>query len=225
MFAMTAAHPTLAIPSYVRVTNPSSGRSVIVRVTDRGPFHADRIIDLSYTAAYKLGYINNGSTPVEVEAIIPDATGMTYAQVSPPPVQKPMPRTAQIAAARAEEDEIALLARKLAAEEAPVQTAAMVGMAGEANGTPASADVPRPAVMAKGTVYLQLGAFANADNAETLRVRLSRELDWVAEPIQVNVGNGIHRLHLGPYASRAEAEKIAERIRQGYGFKPTFVTR
>ncbi|KAB2917877.1 MAG: septal ring lytic transglycosylase RlpA family protein, partial [Dechloromonas sp.] len=58
MFAMTAAHPTLALPSYVRVTNLGSGKSVIVRVNDRGPFHAGRIIDLSYTAAYKLGLVN-----------------------------------------------------------------------------------------------------------------------------------------------------------------------
>ena len=65
MYAMTAAHPTLPIPSYVRVTNPGNQRSVIVRVNDRGPFHADRIIDLSYTAAYKLGYVNTGSTLVE----------------------------------------------------------------------------------------------------------------------------------------------------------------
>ena len=79
MFAMTAAHPTLALPSYVRVTQIQSGKSVIVRVTDRGPFHADRIIDLSYTAAYKLGLINGGSGQVEVEAIIPgDASGTTY---------------------------------------------------------------------------------------------------------------------------------------------------
>ena len=71
MFAMTAAHPTLALPSYVRVTQVQSGKSVIVRVTDRGPFHADRVIDLSYTAAYKLGLIDGGSGMVEVEAILP----------------------------------------------------------------------------------------------------------------------------------------------------------
>lgn len=71
MYAMTAAHPTLPIPSYVRVTNPRNGKSVVVRVNDRGPFHAGRIIDLSYTAAYKLGYINLGSTLVDVESVDP----------------------------------------------------------------------------------------------------------------------------------------------------------
>ena len=71
MYGMTAAHPTLPIPSYVRVTSAKNGKSVIVRVNDRGPFHADRVIDLSYTAAYKLGIIQNGSGLVEVESIDP----------------------------------------------------------------------------------------------------------------------------------------------------------
>jgi rare lipoprotein A len=69
MYAMTAAHPTLPIPSYARVTNLANGRSVVVRINDRGPFHADRIIDLSYTAAWKLGYADAGSARVEVEAV------------------------------------------------------------------------------------------------------------------------------------------------------------
>lgn len=72
MFAMTAAHPTLPIPSYVRVTHVGSGKSVVVRINDRGPFHSDRVIDLSYTAAVKLGYANAGSTLVEVESIVPE---------------------------------------------------------------------------------------------------------------------------------------------------------
>ena len=71
MYGMTAAHPTLPIPSYVRVSNPANGKSVVVRVNDRGPFHAGREIDLSWTAAYKLGYIGQGSTVVEVESLLP----------------------------------------------------------------------------------------------------------------------------------------------------------
>jgi rare lipoprotein A len=71
MFGMTAAHPTLPIPSYVRVSNPANGKSVVVRVNDRGPFHAGREIDLSWTAAWKLGYIGSGSTLVEVESVLP----------------------------------------------------------------------------------------------------------------------------------------------------------
>src|SRR5688500_1891804 len=69
MYAMTAAHPTLPIPSYVRVTHVASGRSVVVRVNDRGPFHASRIIDLSYAAANRLGFVQAGSAEVQVEAV------------------------------------------------------------------------------------------------------------------------------------------------------------
>ena len=73
MYAMTAAHPTLPIPSYARVTALDNGRSVVVRINDRGPFHSKRVIDLSYTAAHKLGYIQRGSTRVRVERIDPEA--------------------------------------------------------------------------------------------------------------------------------------------------------
>jgi rare lipoprotein A len=71
MYAMSAAHPTLPIPSYARVTNMANGRSVVVRINDRGPFRSERIIDLSYVAAHKLGFINAGQARVEVEAIVP----------------------------------------------------------------------------------------------------------------------------------------------------------
>jgi len=71
MYAMTAAHTTLPIPSYVRVTNLDNERSVILRINDRGPFLGDRLIDLSYVAAHKLGIVRNGSAPVEVATILP----------------------------------------------------------------------------------------------------------------------------------------------------------
>lgn len=69
MYAMTAAHTTLPIPSYVRVTNPANGRSVVLRVNDRGPFLHDRLIDVSYVAAHKLGIVGKGSGVVDVEWI------------------------------------------------------------------------------------------------------------------------------------------------------------
>jgi rare lipoprotein A len=71
MYAMTAAHTTLPIPSYARVTSVRTGGSVVVRINDRGPFLGDRLIDLSYVAAYKLGMLGTGSAQVEVESIIP----------------------------------------------------------------------------------------------------------------------------------------------------------
>lgn len=83
MYAMTAAHPTLPIPSYARVTSLKTGRSVVVRVNDRGPFLADRLIDLSYSAAYRLGIQQAGSGPVEVETILPGQTPELVAASAP----------------------------------------------------------------------------------------------------------------------------------------------
>jgi rare lipoprotein A len=74
MYAMTAAHPTLPIPSYARVTNVANGKSVVVRINDRGPFRDGRVIDVSYVAAHKLGFIQAGQARVEVEAIVPGRT-------------------------------------------------------------------------------------------------------------------------------------------------------
>ena len=71
MYAMTAAHPTLPLPSYARVTSVATGKSVVVRVNDRGPFLHERVIDLSFAAAAKLGIAQKGSGEVEVEAILP----------------------------------------------------------------------------------------------------------------------------------------------------------
>jgi len=76
MYGMTAAHKTLPIPSYVRVTNLNNGRQVIVRVNDRGPFHDNRIIDLTYSAAAKLGFIKHGTAPVAVEVVEPGAVAV-----------------------------------------------------------------------------------------------------------------------------------------------------
>lgn len=216
MFSMTAAHPTLAIPSYARVTNVSNGRSVVVRVTDRGPFHADRVIDLSYAAAYRLGYVDNGSTLVQLESIVPDgATTMTYAQVMP------APRPARAPGAAAERDEIGLLAAQLGLDRG-----AAPSLAKDTVPPAAAAAVPATSSAANlRGVFLQLGAFASAENAESLRSHLMRELDWLNEGVQINAGGGMHRVHLGPYTSRVDAEKIAERIRLALGYKPTFVTR
>ena len=86
MYAMSAAHKTLPIPSYARVTRVATGRSVIVRINDRGPFHDGRVIDLSYAAAYRLGIIGTGSGEVEVEAIVPGQAEPARAAVAPVPV-------------------------------------------------------------------------------------------------------------------------------------------
>jgi len=71
MYQVSAAHKTMPLPGYLRVTNLENQRSIIVRVNDRGPFHEGRVVDLSYAAAYMLGYADNGTALVEVEAIVP----------------------------------------------------------------------------------------------------------------------------------------------------------
>jgi rare lipoprotein A len=86
MYAMTAAHPTLALPSYARVTNVVTGQSVIVRVNDRGPFHPGRVIDLSFAAAYRLGIVQKGSGEVDVESILPATAPPAMAATPLPPV-------------------------------------------------------------------------------------------------------------------------------------------
>ncbi|SDD60211.1 septal ring lytic transglycosylase RlpA family protein [Aquimonas voraii] len=99
MYAFTAAHKTLPLPTYARVTNLENGRSVIVRINDRGPFHADRLIDLSYAAAVKLGIHIRGTGPVEVRAIVPrgmhagvgEAPPAARAAGAPPAAEPPPP--------------------------------------------------------------------------------------------------------------------------------------
>src|SRR5574340_28028 len=92
MYAMTAAHPTLPIPSYARVTSLDTGKSVVVRINDRGPFHSKRIIDLSYTAAHKLGYLKQGSARVRVESIDPDADADAAQAEAPQDMQAKTPQ-------------------------------------------------------------------------------------------------------------------------------------
>jgi rare lipoprotein A len=94
MYGMTAAHPTLPIPSYARVTNVANKKSVVVRVNDRGPFLHDRVMDLSYTAAHKLGLVGNGSTEVEIESIAADSAVTAPIAAAEPVRSEPLPPAA-----------------------------------------------------------------------------------------------------------------------------------
>lgn len=188
MYGMTAAHPFLPIPSYVRVTHATTGKSVVVRVNDRGPFHANRIIDLSYTAAWKLGLVGNGSGRVMVESIIPGDVGPT-----------PLPSAPG-------SDPIPLLAS--AAEPTPPPPATAIATSGGSSGA-----------------FVQLGAFGAPENAESFRAHIGRELDWVTNKLRTEFSGKFHRVQLGPYASRAEAEAVASRIAEALGIKPSIVMR
>jgi rare lipoprotein A len=208
---MTAAHPTLPIPSYARVTALNNGRSVVVRINDRGPFHSNRIMDLSYTAAHKLGYIANGSTLVEVESIVPDDIMIATAAGA-----KGVPAKADSAP-----NATPVASPPAAVAAASVNADPITGFAAEANTPRKSTEAPA----APQRLYLQLGAFSTSDLAESFRARVLGELGSIAEKLLVVTGDGKFRLHLGPYATKQEATSIAERVREALKFKPMVIWR
>lgn len=228
MYAMTAAHKTMPLPSYARVRNPANGREIIVRVNDRGPFHAGRVIDLSYTAALKLGVLN-AVAPVEVERITFDAIrtgawrGDTRVAAAAPPaaagapagstgtlpppapaVHEPVPPTATPPAETA-----------LAAEPA----------AGPAGAIDAGAPPVRPIGSAPSGYWMQLGAFRERDGALDFQRKVERELEWLAPQLAVFTDRELHRLQAGPYASRGEAGAAAERLRTALQLVPLIIER
>ncbi|MDQ7990658.1 MAG: septal ring lytic transglycosylase RlpA family protein [Candidatus Dactylopiibacterium sp.] len=214
MYGMTAAHPTLPLPSYARVTNLENGRQVVVRVNDRGPFLRSRVIDLSYTAAYKLGYVGKGHARVRVESITHDEieSGMlaraTAPVVQPPPAIRP--------------DVPPVVSPVPVALPAP-------GLPAAAPATPAPAPAPAPAAqpaaqpLASGGVFLQLGAFASSANAESFRDYVTTELAWLRHGVNALLIGDKYRLRVGPFADAAEARSVAERIAAAIGTRPFVV--
>ena len=205
MYAMTAAHPTMPIPSYARVRNPANGREVLVRVNDRGPFQSKRIIDLSYTAALKLDVLH-GVAPVELERITFEdiRSGAWQRGAADAPVF-----AATQPAGAPQLDSIALLAT---------------------SGPPASpVPVPVPVVTvprhAAPGFWVQMGAYAKLDGAEQFRQKLLQELDWMAPLLAVFKDGGLHRLQAGPYSSRADAHMAAERVKLALNMNALVVER
>lgn len=211
MYAMTAAHATLPIPSYARVTNLANGRSVIVRVNDRGPFHSGRLIDLSYAAAHKLGYAGAGSASVEVESITREDMPMIAAQ------RRQAEQTAAAAAPQSN-------AQQPVAETQPT-AAVILASAGPVQPESARPAPPIPVDAEAGGIYLQLGAFSGRDNAENFRIRVYQQLAWLNGAIQIFSRDGMFRLHLGPYRNRSEASAVGEKIRAELDFKPLVVSK
>lgn len=205
MYAMTAAHPTLPLPSYARVTNLSNNKSVIVRVNDRGPFLNDRVIDLSYTAAYKLGIISDGSAEVEVVSLNPDVSINTIAANS---VQsQPLDSSTPVVPATATAPDVA----------SPAAAPAAVAVPAAAVAAPASASLA-----SKGNaVYLQLGAFSSQAGAEAYRDKMSKLLGGTGKQLMVTTNkDGLLRVNIGPYANLGEARSSAEGMEGDLGFKP-----
>jgi rare lipoprotein A len=236
MYAMSAAHPVLPLPSYVRVTNVTTGKSVIVRVNDRGPFIDNRIIDLSYTAAHRLGILSGGSGLVEVETVIPDASsgntlfaGAPSAAPSAPARPTgaviarrssiPQAAAAQSPSTREEADPILAIAIAAAAREGQLKDQSQPAQP-ISDTTPARGDTAESSA-----IYLQLGAFASRENAESYLARAKVEVDWLAQALHLAPRDGVFRVHAGPYASAVEARQAAERVALALGVKPLVVTR
>ena len=201
MYSMSAAHPTLPIPSYARVTNLANGKAVVVRVNDRGPFVDGRVIDLSYSAAHRIGVLAGGSAMVEVEAIIPDAVGSVAAAPRAPASPTPKPESGPVAAVREPEP---------AATPLPVEPAPKPQL---------------PVAAEPGGYYLQLGAFGSKDNADTFLGRMKAQLGSQPDALQVFARDGLYRVQAGPYASQTEARQAAERMNQTLGLKPMVLSK
>ena len=214
MYAMTAAHRTLPLPSFVRVINPANGRMIIVRVNDRGPFVKGRVIDLSYTAALKLGLLG-GVAPVQIDRITPDeirrgawqaAAQATAATPAPIVVDGDDPAQNPVAVASA--------ATAASASPAPA---------------PASATAPSTQVhagpAARTGFWLQLGAFRARAGAEQLQSQAGAAMDGIAPMLAVFNKRSLYRVQAGPFASRDEALHTAERLREKLQLIPVLVER
>jgi rare lipoprotein A len=197
MYGMSAAHPTLPLPSYAKVTNLANDRSVIVRINDRGPFKSTRIIDLSYAAAYKLRLLSKGSGLVEVETIHTDNLVSNA-------TTNPLPETvANIPENSPLDNQVQSPPQPLpiASESKPIQ---ITQQTTEHVSTPSN--VPK--------YFIQAGVFKNEENAEALKGKIQ------GIQIDKNVGiyrvynDGLHRILLGPYDSKQAAEVTATDIRK-----------
>lgn len=198
MYKMTAAHPTLPIPSYARITSLDSGKQVVVRINDRGPFHSSRVIDVSYTAALKLGLLGKGSHTVEIERLLPNA-----------------------------QERIATIRRLAPEPDGDVSTMAVdLPPPGESSAlavTPAVAAPPAAAAPQSG-YYLQLGAFSRADKAADVRAQIAATGGALAG-VQVVQGGALHRLFSGPFPSREEAMQALRELPSTLRLKPIVVQR
>jgi rare lipoprotein A len=201
MYGMTAAHKTLPLPAYVRVTNLQNGRSVVVRVNDRGPFVGNRIIDLSYSAAAKLDMLRNGTAMVDVRSIdvsVPPPV-ITASGGTPVPLASASPGAAPAAAAPPG----AALAAVAPAAAAPNAMAASAAAPGAA--TPAGSG----AAATSSALFVQAGAFSDPANAERLAEKLrGRSYGKVFVREDQIAGRRMYRVRIGPVPDVAEFDRV-----------------
>ncbi len=217
MYGMTAAHKTLPLPAYVRVTNLQNGRSVVVRVNDRGPFVGNRIIDLSYTAAAKLDMLRDGTAMVEVRTLQPiDPAGDTHLTVAS--VTAPVTGISGATPALSPAD-VPGAASSGAAREAPGVTSAILAAANPSVGRPVgSPPVVAPAPVTSApvrTLFVQAGAFAEPGNAQRLAQKLrGAGYGKVFVRDDLVAGRRFYRVRIGPIPDVPQFDRIVGALEQ-----------
>ncbi|PLC04955.1 septal ring lytic transglycosylase RlpA family protein [Variovorax sp. RO1] len=251
MYAMTAAHKTLPLPSYVRVRNPANGREVIVRVNDRGPFVDGRVIDLSYTAALKLDLLR-GVAPVEIERITNEdiRTGAWRRDAGTAYAAAPAPAPVRVAAAPVAVPSAWVAPVAMTAAAAPAATMPVAPQTPVMAAAPSEPEAPAgpreamvvtdlaplaplaapaapstPSASAASGFWVQLGAFRERDGAESLRNQAARGLPTLAPQLRVFSEAGTHRLQAGPFPSRNAAGDAVTQLRDSLRIAPMVVER
>ena len=190
MYAMTAAHPILPIPSFVRVTHLGNHRSVIVKVNDRGPFHSDRIIDLSYTAAWKLGMVSQGSGMVQVEVVTGDGT------VPPPPSLPVVPGGVLPPSANVPNIPNVSVRPNTAGTRLPASSPALGGRVQQY----------------AGYYYVDIAPLADLASADRLRAQMY--LEWSTLPtIDIIADKASFSIRMGAWDSLEQANQALEKIK------------
>ena len=226
MYAMTAAHPTLPIPSYARIRNPANGREVIVRINDRGPFHAGRIVDLSYAAALRLDLLR-GVAPVELERITFDEIRAgTWRHDGDAPRLAAARAALSPGNARAPTAAAPVVLELTAVAALPVETQETAARR-DADAPAAAPAAPAPLVAAlqQRGFWVQLGAFREASGAEGFQGRVAADVEWLAPLLATFGDTSLYRVQAGPYSSRDDAQAAAARIREALGLVPMIVER
>lgn len=216
--SLTAAHHTLPMPSIVQVTNLENGRSLELRVNDRGPFAGGRIIDVSRKAAELLGFERNGTAKVRVRVLqaetmqaqaVARRNGSEEVPGGPIEVAQAAPRTAVDA------QPLAPLPGTRAAP--PSQTASIIPVKAGPAPEPLLVDPPLTCRVTMGVarpnaqIFIQAGAFAQMDNANRVRQRIAGLGSAQITAVRVN-GNNLFRVRLGPIASVDEADRMLARV-------------
>lgn len=243
MYAFTAAHKTLPLPSFARVTNLENGNSVIVRINDRGPFHPGRVIDLSYAAAVKLGYRDKGSARVRVEALQPDDDTLAHqatpsgmdtllAQASTSAPTKPaaenrfdMHQDGRTMSADAFDAWMRSRQIRIATGK-PTALSVALPLANTTpppapTASPAPSPTPGPAtspMTEPGSITLQVASFSDPKNAQqALQLLQGAAIARVQlQDADIN-GKKIWRLRIGPVAEAATPELAARIVGLGFG--------